>query len=556
MKHRIPSLLPAAVLALAALSPLPAKDLATKASAKIDITTNTSYGVSLDDTRKRGLQMDFSHFGLSYDFAPGGLLTNAVKSDDPYGFIQVEFGGLSLAWGNSKSLYDKDLNQPSTVPDTGLGFNGGNTGYSYPIYLERFASGINWGPWFLQLAAGGDEPENWRPWSNFLRGYIRSEMLQRWAFQDTRIQYQRPNIPTMLSKMSNRNIPDEGQYWNNGNPYDSNGAVATKGTLRDIVLNPSGTLVGLNYNADDWSAMLKFVTEKGWSDAVTDNPGQALGLDFAYTPQEIPGLKAYASAGIEQDYGTDGSPQPWALGGKAGYTFPVSDTISLEPYAGVQIKHWDKIGTLGSLDYENAHEASMGLTVHWPGDGGWQWDPLQQRNGVLFPGLTLAYTIRDNNDLYDTSASSKITKGSHPIQSLLLTLYEESGDGGLLEGIGSEIAVQYNDFQNFSKGLGATSSLNQLLVTTYFDYTIPEVFGGQLVPWTKVFVDDIGQQSGGSAYNLKVDAGLRLEKAVRNTTFGFTYESKNLTGTTSSATNLVSGEKGQGLARVWIEVRI
>jgi hypothetical protein len=560
------------LIAAVALSPVAAKDLALKGDAKIEITTNTAYGFSLDDPDKRGLGVAFSHFAITYGITGGGLLTDAIKSDDPYGFIQMEFGGLEMDWGNLHSLYDKDLNQPSTTGNTSLGFNSGGTGYTYPIYIERLVSGINWGKWFLQLAAGGDPPENWRPWSNFERGYIKSEFLQRWAYPDTRLQYQRPNIPVMLKGENAWGIPNENQYWNNGNPYDSNSTLATGGTLRDLVLNPQGTLVGLSYTDDDFSAQLKFVTETDWNGYVTSNslepnptaastpkngaPGQAFGLDTSFTPQELPALKAYASAGIEMDYGAPGTPQPWALGGKVGYNLAVTDQVSVEPYVGVQVKHWDKVGYVGTLQYLNANEGSVGLTIHWPGDGGWQWDPLQQRNGVLFPGLTLAYTIRDNNDLYSTASTSLIQKGSNPIQSILVTLYEESGDAGLLEGWGAEGAVQYNDFQNFSRGLGAAHSMAQLLTSLYVDYTIPDVANGDLVPWTKLYFDHLTLPAGTVLNNTKVDVGLRLEKAIRNATIELRYESLNLTGTTRATNNLDSGFQGLGLIRLGVEVRI
>ncbi|HTH14487.1 MAG TPA: hypothetical protein VMB23_08825, partial [Spirochaetia bacterium] len=271
-------LLPLLLLPLLVLSSLSAKDLSVKTQAKIDITTNTSYGVNLDNPDQQGLRMDFSHFGISFNLANGGLVSNKIKSDGPSGFVQFEFGGLQLDWGNTSSLYDKDMNNPGLT--TNLGFNSGNTGYTYPIYIERFVSGIQWrafdGEFVVQLAGGGDEPENWRPWSNVQRGYLMSEFIQRWAYLDTRVQYQRASVPAYLNnaKMSSTGLPDDSNYWIDGNPTDP------LNYTRDLNLNPQGTLVGLQFNAADFSIMGKFTTEKTWADKnPTDHNGMAFGVD-------------------------------------------------------------------------------------------------------------------------------------------------------------------------------------------------------------------------------------------------------------------------------------
>ena len=71
---------------LLAVLPLAAKDLSVKTQAKMDLTTDTSYGVNLDNPQQQGLKMDFAHFNISFNLANGGLTSNKIKSDDPAGF--------------------------------------------------------------------------------------------------------------------------------------------------------------------------------------------------------------------------------------------------------------------------------------------------------------------------------------------------------------------------------------------------------------------------------------------------------------------------------------
>jgi hypothetical protein len=558
------------LLPLVAAFPLSAKDLSVKTQAKIDITTNTSYGVNLDNPDQQGLRMDFSHFGISFNLANGGLVSNKIKSDGPSGFVQFEFGGLQLTWSNTSSLYDRDLNNPGK--NTNTGFNAGdtgytspsqdrNTGYSYPVYIERFVSGIQWkafdGEFVVQLAGGGDAPENWRPWSNVQRGYLTSEFIQRWAYLDTRVQYQRASVPAYLnnSKMSITGLPDDSNYWIDGNAADP------QGYTRDLNLNPKGTLVGLQFNAADFSVMAKFSTEKTWADKnPTDHNGMAFGVDASVTPQALKGFKAYVSAGKEINYGTDSDPQPSALGGKVGWDFPLADPLTLEPYVGVQTKVWDKVGVSGTNTYANATEASAGLTLHWPGNGGWQWDNLEQRNGVLFPGLTVAYTIRDHNDL----TPAGLSVGPNPIQSLRATLFEESGDYGLVPGLGAEMVVEDIDFlnnpqANTSSVKNSDSPNGMLLTTTYLDYTVSDLVPGDLIPWTRIYWDNfVSPNTGDRVNNLKVDLGVKLAKAVRNAVFGVDYLSRNLTSAVRdvNGSDLFNGAYGLGMVKAWVEVSL
>lgn len=540
------------LMPLLAALPLSAKDLTVKTQAKMDLTTDTSYGVNLDNPKQQGLKMDFAHFNISFNLANGGLTSNKIKSDDPAGFVQFEFGGLQFNWNNTGALYDKDANNPGQ--NTKLGFNSGGTGYTYPVYIERFVSGITWkafdGEFVAQLAGGGDAPENWRPWSNLQRGYITSEFLQRWAFLDTRIQYQRAALPAYLTnpKMSPVGIPDDSNYWNHGNANDPSG------TIRDLSLNPQGTLVGLQFNTTDFSLMGKFITEKTWADKnPVDNNGMGFGLDVALTPADLKNFKTYASVGKTLHYGKDNDPQAFAYGAKTGWELPLVDALTIEPYLGFQGKEWDKIGQVGSDRYYNAHEASAGVTLHWPGNGGWQWDPLEDRNGVLFPGLTVAYTIRDNNDVYKNSTKAD----TNPIQSLLVTLFEESGDYGLVPGLGAEVAIQAFDFLNEPKNLASPNSM--FLVTGYFDYTLVDLIPGELVPWTRLYYDNLySPTEGARVNNLKVDAGLKLSKAVRNTVFGLSYLSNNLTSKVKDTawSDAYNGAYGLGMVKVWVQVSL
>lgn len=520
-----------------------ADELATKNSAKIEITTRTSYGVNLDNPNQNGLAMDFAELGIYYGMINGGFITNKIKTDEPIGFIQLELGSIDTRFTTANGL-NPDDNNPATVgndtnhqpdTDTGMGWNAANshTGYWSPVYIERLVSGIAWGDWLLQLAAGGDPPENWRPWSRNNGSYATSEIINRWAYMETRLQYQRPSIPVFLQKNPTPGKPiDESSYWLDGDE-DKN---------IDLNLYPKGSAtIGLAWNTTDFSMMLKYASERDWMTPPPANDpqnGTGLGYDLMIAPSTIKGMRVFASATKEFNWGTPGNPQPFAAGGKFAYDISVAEGLSLEPYVGYETVLYDSLA--GSTT--NQQEFAGGVTLHWPGNGGWQYDPLQQRNGVLFPGLTIAYTLRDANLNSDTDLMR---------HNLRVTMFEESSDYGLIPGIGSELSVQYN---NLSDG-----DNSQLLATLYFDYTINDIGNGSLIPWTKIYFDNIGNGAGsGRSNNLKTDVGIKLAKLIKNTVIGLTWESKNLLGINQNINDLntTNGYYGFGFINLWAEIKL
>lgn len=519
-----------AILIVSILTNLSAKDLAIKEGAKIEITTRTSYGISLDNPDQQGLALDFTNLKLTYNMFNGGAISNKIVTNEPIGFMKFELGGMDLVWATNDG-YNADDNNPGE--DTNLGWNSADTGYTYPVYIERFTSGILWQDWLLQLAGGGDAPENWRPWSRNEGSYATSEIINRWAYMETRLQYRRKPVPEYLSTLETNPSarPSEDVYWADGD----------KSQIEDLYLAPGGTTIGLALNKPDFSLMVKYATENEWTKKPTtedEKNGTAIGLDTSFIPTSIPGFRSFASITKELNYGKNDTPQPFAVGGKIMYKIPIMGEFAIEPYLGYELLLFDN----NDIDHSNAQEVAGGFTIHWPGAGGWQWDALQQRNGVLFPGLTLAWIM------LDTDLDSSINDPRH---NLRLTLFEESNGFGLSPFIGAEVSVEYKNFTN--------SSESDLLFTTYLDYDITGVGKGIITPWTKVLYDNLGLEAGHKRINnLKIDAGIKLTRFIKNATLGLTYQSKNLTAEVKDTEDhdLTWGYYGLGFTQLWVEIKL
>lgn len=518
-----------AALTTFVLALLPAKELALKNAASIDIKTKTSWGINLDNPDQNGLALDYLNLAIILDQINGGTITNKLKTDMPVGFMTLDLSQIETRWTTySDAGGSTDNNNPGGTTNILPGWNSSATGYWSPIYIENFISGIAWKNWTLQLAAGGDSANNWRPWARNNGSYARSEFIQRWAYMDTRIQYRRQNIPHYLRYLSEDPtiIPDQTMYWTDG----------TKDT--NIALNPTGTMVGLCFDGTDFSGMLKYMTENEWTKARTDSDpknGNAAGLDFAFEPTYLKGFRVFGSAGILFNYGDDDSEQPWALGGKVCYNIPLFGSYSVEPYVGYQ-----QICYYENADDPDAREYSAGVTIHWDGNGGWQYDAMAERDGVLFPGLTIAYTLLDS----DTSSNSDTMDSN-----VKITLFEESDNYGVVPGLGAELCTEMLGLNDF-----VTS---QILLSMYLDYTVYGIGNGILIPWTRILYDNLGQgEDAGRVNNFKIDAGLRCDKYIKNAAFGVTYESKNLTARNHDETNLTYGYYGLGFLQAWVEIKL
>jgi hypothetical protein len=508
------------------------RDIDKAGGASLSIKTLTELGIDLDHPYKYGLDFSVPELALTLDLFGYQHVTNKVKSNDPVGFLDLTLGQVQIRFANGSQ---PDYNNPGQIMT--FGFNdpaSGKTGYFGPLYLQNVRSGILWGDWILQLGVGGTD-SFWDPWHRESVSY--SQMASSWAYLDTRVQYQRGLIPTLVKDRTQNptGTPDETGYW----AYDDQTKSATTGVDELSALFP-GPLVGLQYAGPEFSAMIKAGTSYGFdSTAVTESKpnGASVGLDYAFTPTSAKGFRVLGSvvAGFNQI-----SPllQHSVSGGvKVGYDLPLPRSAvkisSVEPYAGVDVQ--TPVITAGPT----AMEASAGVTLHWPGMNGWGFDYLQGndgRTGNVYSGATIAYKAY----LKDVSVSAV----KHSVQ---VTWYNDE-DGGIVNNLGSELAAQWFDLAN-------PDGNNALEVTAYFGYKVPGVLGGVLVPWTKIYWDNVKTSAlTGRENNLKLDGGVKLKKAIRNAELGITYQSRNLTGADNNS--LVDGWGKMGILKCSVQISL
>lgn len=478
-----------ALLVCAAVSVAVPREIESDEGASLVVTTRTSFGIDLDHPERYGLRTEFPRLGLYIRLVPWQNVTNRVTSDDPVGFIDLNLGLNEIRFTNGS--YPDDNNPGERV---GWGWNDPTraTGYFAPLYLEGMQAGIAWDGFVFQLAAGGDD-SFWKPWNRSLTR-MNEALYTSWAFMDTRVMFRRTGGVSELGieGLTGWNLFT---YDTAPNPSDS------------LSRRVGGTMVGLQHAGETFAWMVKTATEFDWrSDKITqDNAnGVAFGLDLALTPPVPAGLRLSGSVTAERNYGPDEADDPVFGGARLGYEVPVAGLrdVSIEPYAGYDVKMIPETGTL------EAHELSGGLTLHWPGTTGWAYDYIADRPAYTAPGLTAAYTL-----YLDRSG------GAEPVHGVLVTLFEDTGDAGMLLGVGSEIVLEAFDL---------TETSSAVLLSSYFDLSLDGVLGGTLVPWTKVFYDNIGNEDGSRSHALKLDLGLKLREAVRNTVLGLTWQSGDL----------------------------
>lgn len=497
------------ILAAAALAaPAFAIDISTASGAAMRITTKTSLGIDLDRPGERyGLKVEFPEFGVFYNMAPNQEVTNRVKSDKPAGFIDLSMDVQELRFTNgAKNSY----NSPGT--NVGLDFNDSAdqpTGYFGPFYVYGFQSGIAYKDYVLQLAAGGND-SFWKPWNRTLE-FLNDRLGASWAYMDTRVQFRRDVVSALPIDMMSTKL-DEGNYWsfqgsgkNPPNPYTSPAGADLDSLFSTI---PRGTMIGLQHTTEAFSYMAKAATEYAYdSSSITGSNanGLAAGFDYSVTPTALKGFRVLGSFTGQYNYGNDSDADPLFGGLKLSYELPVQGQkgVSLEPYLGYDGCAFLDSG--GSVDF--GQEIAGGATLHWPGKSGWLYDNFQNRQGVVNPGLTASYKLYIPAD------------GSAFKHNVLVTLMEDSGDGGALYGLGAEAVLQFFDITSASNG--------KLLASLYADYTVKKVLGGKLIPYAKVFYDFYLSDSSSA---LKLDLGARLTEAVQNCVLGLAWDSGALIG--------------------------
>jgi hypothetical protein len=523
-------------------------------SARLDITSRTSFGIDIDNPYRYGLLNELTQFDLVFGLAPYSPTSNRLNSPDAVGFINVTLFNLDLV----KTQKSVGYNAPGPI-----GTNRYQTG--------EFFAGIAKGPWLIQLNAGANEPFA-SPWNKGMQ-FINDDFNFSWAYLDSMVDVRRVRAITgipVITRRGEENMIGDGDIGSNDTMrqfgFDGVGQVADRfaPTMIYNISNPP-KMVTVMYNADAFGVNVKLGTQYSFdSDQITENNanGIAMGVDSVFTPAAVSGLKIFASVMGTVNWGPDKDSDPIFGGTRIGYNIPLNDEISIEPFVGadVGIKIKDKGGT------ENlGYEVSGGLNMRWPGFAGWGKDYILNSDGRAFPGMSLSYKIYEEKEKYSYTGTHD-TGMEHAIK---FTLFEPKGDEGLFYKIGAEIIVDLVDLTNAAwdnEGFPHTEGLDpkkgrSLLATAYVDYELGRIgkIPGSFVPWTILYYDNLsGDSKDADRINdFKIDLGINLENAIANTTFGLVWNSGSLIqGTTETIGGGNKIDHKAGYVRLFAEIRL
>jgi len=529
MKNRI-------IVALVLLLVLPgmafAIDVATSGTARLDIVSRTSFGIDLDNPYRFGLSNELTQFDLVFGLAPWQQLSNRPATDQAVGFIQVTLFHLNLIQTAPDREADREPpGDTVTRPPPGVGGPGYNP--PGPIWTNRFQTGsflagIAWGPWLLQLNAGGNEPFT-APWNKGME-FINDGFRVSWAYLDSMVDVRRvlsiTGIP-VITRRGEENLQGDGQTGPHGTMQQF--GFDTMGNISDrFGMNLDAQMIALMYNAESFGLNFKLGTQFAFQDSriTRDNRnGLAFGIDSVFNPGFLPGMRIFASMAGTNNWGAAAHSVDVLHGGtRIGYTIQLHEEISVEPWAGFDIG--TRISRNGDMEIPG-YEFSIGATMRWPGQGGWLTDYILNSDGRVFPGMSIGYMIFEDRER-DTGL----------VHSLRFTLHEPRGDFGLFYGLGSQIVVDIIDITGITTaphppawGADPIGGFC-VLVTAYFDWEFRNLgrMPGTLRPWTILFYDNLPSASDGNGRinDFKIDLGLNIENAIANTTLGVVWNTGSL----------------------------
>ena len=499
-------------------------DIAAGDGARLDIVSRTSFGIDLDNSYDFGLANELTQVDLVLGLLPYQEITNRGNTQDAVGFISLALQELNLI----KYIRTIGYNAPEPIETDNY-----QTG--------QFVAGIAKGPWLIQLNAGGNERFT-APWFKGME-YINDGFKLSWAYLDSMVDIRRINAISgmpVITKRGQENLIAPGVSGTNDTVMQF--SFETAGSIADrFVHNIAGQMVAAMYNTDSLGLNFKLGTQNRFNSSLNkedDINGVAFGVDSVIMPYALPGLKIFASMIGTFNYGIDANPDPLAGGARIGYNIPLSNVISVEPWAGLDIGTKFKDG--GGTE-KPEYEASFGATMRWPGEGGWRKDYILNSEGRVYPGMSVGYKIYE---------SLEQTAGME--HSINFTLFEPKGDAGMFYGIGSEIVVDVVDLTNvtFNKAADFYNPKGgfSILGTVYLDYELSiDKLPGKLVPWTILFYDNLpgATKTADRINDFKVDFGLNLENAIPNTVFGLVWNSGSL----------IQKERA-GFIRLFVEIRL
>jgi hypothetical protein len=498
-------------------------DIQTSNGARLDIVSRTSFGVDLEDPANFGLSNELTQVDLIIGLLPYQEISNRGNTSEAVGFISLSLQSFSFI----KSKQDEASYRPGV-----MGFHSPGPIWTNNYQPGEFVAGIAKGPWLVQLNAGGNEPFT-APWFKGME-YINDGFRVSWAYLDSVVDIRRINAITGMPVITTRGEEN----------MDMPNTAAENDTVRSFSfeklgniadrfgLDLDGQMIAVMYNMEGFGLNFKLGTRFPLNDPyMTEKKlknGLAVGLDSVFMPYSLQGLKIFASlAGTYNYYQTtpdDIGPDPFIGGTRIGYNIPLSNVISVEPWAGFDIG--TKFKNSGGTE-EPEYEVSFGATMRWPGEGGWRIDYITNSEGRVYPGMSVGYKIYQS-----------LEEKSDPEHSIRFTLFEPRGDEGMFYKIGSEIVVDLVDLTNITLGNPVADDFNNppggfsMLGTIYVDFEIGKVgaLPGTLVPWTILYYDNLpgATKDADRISDFKIDLGINLEKAIKNATFGLVWNSGSL----------------------------
>ncbi len=261
--------------------------------------------------------------------------------------------------------------------------------------------------------------------------------------------------------------------------------------LLSLEVTDDAGIVYFGYNDKLIDVTVKFGSESDWE--AINQGGFSFGLETEIRPMDNLTVNATAIGlyrNSEYDYESLG-PIAFGVSSKYSHKLPLFD---VEPYIGFD-------GQLNTDDSFN-YEIGGGISLAW-GEYKWSWDDLQEGDGNLYPGVTLAGN-------YSDSGTGNIS----------VSFYEPSGDEGILPIVGLTGAFDVKDFNGDSE-YGLDLWVDTLLVND------------NIKPFARMKYHEIGT----TEESFSIDAGTDF-LYIENALFRIQYETTNLTNITENKGSL------------------
>ncbi|MDA3850826.1 MAG: hypothetical protein PF447_06105, partial [Spirochaetaceae bacterium] len=381
------------------------------------------------DTNQSGFTEDVA-LELGWDILDFTTHTSDTNVDGYYGVMTASGGNLRF------------YTEYNTVADSIVGDNdaafGDTANLSTKFTWEQIWGRVNFGDIYLLVGAAETQFTRINGWN-----YARQQDSLRadWAHLGARTQK---------------------GYLLNTDPWVTNGSADLVATA------PNSAGLGVGYVGGLYEALF---TVSAPSVEANDNDEYNFGLDAVASP--IAGLTVNFSSvyqgvqlATEDADNTVGDNLTLAFG--TGYFMEINSDMTLEPFVG-----YDTVIPMGQaasggsdIDRYLAHEASVGVTLNWPGAAGWGYDPL----------LDWSAEIDESNIYSGITAAANVylapTDGAEPQINAQVSSHEVT-TGGLVPNLGWTFIVEVKDITNAREYPDDVA--NEWAYGIYADYSIDSI---------------------------------------------------------------------------------